>query len=197
MNKKSSLKKKSSLLPFLALPAAGALAGGAYYWQQNNGEDAGLSKQEKAKRLLRCLILGGATGLGAATAYTGGKMTYDNLIKDSSYKKKVTKNTLLKQLVKKSSKKRNLLKLLVKQAAGTEGINTNYLIGGGIGLLGGLGLYHFLNNEEAKKKGLGGYIGAGLTGLGAGLLGAGAYNQTQYGALTDQYPGYKRIPAMD
>lgn len=185
-------KQSGSLTPFIALPAIGAAAGGAYYLSKHYGDESDIDQKERAKRLLRCLVLGGVSGLGGATAYTGGKMVYDNLLKSSSAKRLLP--LLLKKKssvshVKKASGKRLLVQLLKKadyeQIPEYDGnINTNYLIGGGIGLLGGLGLYHLLSDE--KKRSLGGYLSAGLTGATTGGIASGLYNQTLHGKLFDE-----------
>ena len=110
-------KQSGSLTPFIALPAIGAAAGGAYYLSKHYGDESDIDQKERAKRLLRCLVLGGVSGLGGATAYTGGKMVYDNLLKSSSAKRLLP--LLLKKKssvshVKKASGKRLLVQLLKK-----------------------------------------------------------------------------------
>lgn len=76
----------------------------------------------------------------------------------------------------------------------TSGIPNQYLVGGGIGALGGLTLYHLLSDN--RKRRLSGYLGAALGGAGVGAAGAGLYRLSQGKGLlgdNDNPGGRERI----
>lgn len=222
---------KKQALPVWALPAAGAAIGGtAGLLGGINIDDPRITPSIRAKKLLRCLLLGGVTGLGLEGMRQGGNLIF----KQSSYK---PKGQLLRTLLLKNAATGDPTDPLPEEnpaadattgapaatttgtVAGTgtgagAGANTNnsfmggfnswandatwgvpnhYLLGGGIGALGGLTLYHLLNDK--RKRNLSGYLGSALAGLGVGALGAGLYRMTNgYNLLNNNNPGETHKP---
>ena len=176
---------KKALAPWV-LPVAGATtAVGAGLLGGINIDDwESMEPKEKAKKLLKCLVMGGVVGLGAE----GVRQGY-NQIKERALEKPASyKNSLLSTMLKRALAEENNISNenntstkkqtdLPEEASWGEntilGIPSHLAIGGGLGLAGGLTLYHFLTDKKKKKPT--GYIGAGLGGLLTGVLGAGLF----------------------
>lgn len=174
----------------LVLPAIGAttataagLLGGL-----NIDEWKSLDAKEKAKKLLKCFVMGGITGIGAE----GVRQGYNTVKKRALEKRSTYKKSLLSYMLKKaldetstggtaappppspdSSTDPNLPEEVNQKSNTIFGMPSHLLLGGGLGLAGGLTLYHFLTEQKKKKPT--GYVGAGLGGLMAGVLGAGLF----------------------
>lgn len=68
----------------------------------------------------------------------------------------------------------------------TFGVPNHYLAGAGIGAIGGLTLYHLLNDQ--RRRSLSGYLSSALGGAGIGALGAGMYRWSKGMNLLNNEP---------
>lgn len=191
---------KKQALPVWALPAAGAAIGGtAGLLGGINIDDPRITPSIRAKKLLRCLLLGGVTGLGLEGMRQGGKLIF----KQSSYKPKgyLLRDLLLKQAEEETTTPPADPAATTGAGTGnswfsgdTWGVPNHYLVGGGLGALGGLTLYHLLNDKRKRRPS--GYLGSALAGLGVGALGAGVYRMANgYNLFGGNAPGPKIKPA--
>ena len=171
----------------LVLPAAGAVTAtaagliGGINIDDWNSMDA----SEKAKKLLKCMVMGGVVGIGAE----GLRQGYNTIKKRALEKKSNYRSSLLSYMMKKALESSTEVEPEpadpTAKTTGADpeekswgehsiaGVPTHLLLGGGLGLAGGLTLYHFLTDKKKKKPT--GYIGAGVGGLLTGVLGAGLF----------------------